>query len=298
MGQGSSTDNASSKESLKDCLLRYSGKAAGSAPEKITLEGIQAYMTSNDAFLRNHYAAREDKVNSYKTIASLTREVGMSEDRQYELCLSAYRNLNRYAGKLSAANIPEPVAPGQAKSVASSSNAEQSKLPQAVRRDLQGLLDNPHSFFALGGRDIKSYENCDPKLLTAAIKADQSFVQNSAAHWSLPPDQAARNTLADRWRDHLNSPQARNEGGVGATNAVPFEAIKNAQTELSNAIKGGYDIRLPQAQADFAQVALSVNLAINASHTLAGRGTDSITEQTMMFSPDGHSNKSSAPRFM
>lgn len=298
MGHASSTDKPSSKESLQACLLRHSGKPVSSSADKVTLEGLQAYMPSTEAMINSHYAKREDKVKSYKTIVKLTGEIGMSEDRQYEICLTAFRNLNRHTGTLSAANIAEPVRPGQAKPVASPPNAEPVKLPEAVRRELQGLLANPHSFLALGGRDLKSYQDCDPKLLMAAINADQGFLRKSAGHWALPPDQAFRNELAESWKTHLSSSQARTGGGVGATNAVPFEAIRNAQAELSNAIKGGYDIRIPQAQADFAQVALSVNLALNSSHTLAGRGTDSITEQTMMFSADGHSNKSSTPRFM
>lgn len=293
MGQGSSTDKSASQQtSVGDCLLRYSAQASSHNPDRITLQGIQTYITSNEALGNGHYVARSDKAGSYTMISDLTKQSGMSEERRYEVCFTAHRNLNRYGQELTHAGIAEPEKPGQTKPIATSSaQTGTSNIPPDTRADLQELLNNPRSFLALSGKPIASYENCDPGKLKEAIHADQAFLIKGAPHWTLDNNSTTRNALATSWSDHLNSPQARNAGSVGATNATPFDAIRGADTELSNAIKGGYDIRTPEAQKAFSEVALGVNLAIHSSNTLAGRGADTLTEQTMLYSPDGHSNK-------
>lgn len=293
MGQGSSTDKSSSRqESVGDCLLRYSAQASSHNPDKITLQGIQTYITSNEALGNGHYAGRSDKVASYTMISDLAKQSGMSDERRYEICFTAHRNLNRYGNALGAAGIAEPEKPGQVKPLESSSaQTGVSNLPPETRANLQELLNNPRSFLALSGKPIGAYEGCDPGKLKDAIHADQEFLIKGAPHWTLENNPTTRGTIAASWADHLNSPQARNAGGVGTTNATPFDAIRGAHVELANAINNGYDIRTPEAQKAFSQVALGVNLAIHSSHTLAGRGADTLTEQTMLHSPDGHSNK-------
>jgi hypothetical protein len=289
MGTGSSKDEVA-YESLTDSLLRHSGKSYSKDPDLITLEGVRAYIKSDQAAGNMHFVPIGKKVEEYRMIDSLTKISGMSGQRKYELCSEAYSRLNNTGHLLSDAGIERPKSPQSIASSSAPSNTNTvSKLPPGTAQELDALLSNPHSFLALSGRKRESFEDCDPSKLNAAIVADKAFLVEGAGYWTLAPQD--RQTVATGWASHLNTSNVLETGLVGATNQTPLHAITGAKTELVNAIQGGYDIRSEGALSAFAKAAAGVNLAINSTNTLAGRGTDSISEQTMLYSPDGHNNR-------
>lgn len=284
MGQGGSTG----RMTLDQRLLTHSRQSTDASPDKITLSGIKDYMGSNDALSSGHYSNRTDKVEAYNTLSRITLASAMSDEHRYDLRTQAYRDFNRNGAILEKAGIEPPQPPQKEQAATSSQTA--SKLPEDIQRDLKALLANPHSFLALSGKGIEAYENCQHKDLRSAIHADQAFVEKGAKYWTLPDD-GRRAGIAESWSGHLQSSDAHNSVGVHATNRTPIDAIRGAQAQLTTAINGGYDITQQGAQTAFSQAALGVNLALNSSQTLAGRGADTVTEQTMLQSPDGHSNQ-------
>ncbi|WP_394540284.1 hypothetical protein PRJ39_06680 [Lysobacter enzymogenes] len=273
---------------LDQRLLVHSHQSTDASPDKITLSGLKDYMGSNDALGAGHYSNRNDKVEAYNTVSRITLASSMSDEHRLDLRRQAYRDFNRNGAVLERAGIEPPQSPQKEQAATSSQTA--SKLPEDIQRDLKALLANPHSFLALSGKGIESYENCQHKDLRSAIHADQTFLEKGATYWTLPDD-GKRAGLAESWANHLQSSETHNAAGAHTSNRTPIDAIRGAQAQLTEAISGGYDITQRSAQAAFSEVALGVNLALNASQTLAGRGADTLTEQTMLQSPDGHSNQ-------
>lgn len=284
MGQAES----SGRLTLDQRLLAHSKQSTDADPDKITFAGLKEYMGSNEAFSAGHYSNRSDKAQAYNTLLKITLESSMSDEHRYDLRTQAYRDFNRNGAALERAGIQPPQAPQKEQAATSSQTA--SKLPEDVQRDLKALLANPHSFLALSGKGIEAYENCQHKDLRNAIHADQTFVKDGAQYWTLPDD-GRRAGLAESWAGHLQSPETHNAVGAHTSNRTPIDAIRGAQAQLTQAINGGYDITQQGAQTAFSRAALGVNLALNSSQTLAGRGADTVTEQTMLQSPDGHSNQ-------
>lgn len=224
----------------------------------------------------------------------------MSDEAENKLMAQAYKSLNGHDHTLEKANIADPasVPNTHADTISNNNNAPSNSgpsHPEELRKQAITLAVNPHSYSSLSGMDTQKLLALDTKALQAVVYADNSFVEATQGRWNLPTGQ--QQTTALHVQNNYNADLCHDLGLAGQTHATPTEAFVNAKDALLKAVNMGFDVygqhtgQQPDDKAlkAFGEVAMSVNLATNVGTTLTGRGADTISEQTMAFSSDGHS---------
>ena len=275
-----------------DLLNARSGNGNSQSPDTVTLKGFNSYINQNNDLKHDTWIPQlpHERVKRYHDIDSLSREIGMSDRARDRIMQSAYTSLNR-KGDLEAAGIVDPatVKHEEPKPRAQDSAPSHNQSEETVRQ-VKDLLSNPHSYFSLSGEKLENLLQKEPGKLNEAILADQRFVDATRDFWNLPSGQ--RQQTAAHIRTHYNEELCTDQLHLaGSSNRTPIDNFMKGKDAAINAVQNGFNIyggENQEALKAFGQVAMSVNNAINSSHTLAGRGADTISEQTMAFSPDGH----------
>lgn len=276
-----------------DLLNARSGHGNSQSPDTVTLKGFNSYISQtydlkHDAWVPQH---PHERVKRYGDIESLSREIGMSDRARDRILQSAYTSLNR-KGDLEAAGIVDPatVKREEPKSRAQESAPNHNQSEETVKQ-VKELLSNPRSYFSLSGEKLENLLQKEPGKLGEAILADRRFVEATKDHWNLDPSQ--RNQTAANVRINYNEELCTGQLHLaGTSNRTPIDNFMKGKDAAIRAVEQGFNIyggENQEALKAFGQVAMSVNNAINSSHTLVGRGADTISEQTMAFSADGHS---------
>lgn len=278
-------------------LLRYSGKFDSVKADDVSLSGMNKYLDKQYGAIRRGVDddGFEHKFR-YNKIEALSEEIGMSEGRRAKFLSDAYTNLNR-TGELDKAHVPDPAA---ARKEAQSEPIAKPRveLPQhdkSIVESLTALLDNPHSYLSLSGQKMEHLLSRDAGTLRSVIHADDSFVEATRKFWTLPEDR--RQNVVQNIQNNYNEELCTNHLHLaGTSNRTPIESFLGGKQAAMNAAERGLDLyggTNNEVLKAFGYAAMGVNLSLNTAGTLAGRGADTMSEQTMAFSADGHSN---APR--
>jgi hypothetical protein len=275
-----------------DLLNARSGQGNSQSPDTVTLKGFNSYINQNNDLKHDTWVPQlpHERVKRYHDIDALSKEIGMSDRARDKIMQSAYTSLNR-KGDLESAGIADPATARreEPRSRAEDSTRTHPQSEETVKQ-VKALLSNPHSYFSLSGEKLESLLQKEPGKLGEAIHADQTFVQATKDHWNLDPGQRAQ--TAANVRNNYNEELCTGQLHLaGTSNRTPIDNFMKGKEAAINAVEQGFNIyggQNQEALKAFGQVAMSVNNAINSSHTLAGRGADTISEQTMSHNPDGH----------
>lgn len=290
-----------------DLLNARSGRGNSDSPDTVTLGGFNSYINQNYDFKHDTWRPQGtgERVKRYHDIEALSTEIGMSEKARGNVLAQAYKTLNGRDGALERADIVDPSLKREVQSVPNSnapSNSNKPSHPEELSRQAVTLALNPHSYSSLSGMNAEKLLALDTRTLDAVVHADNAFVEQTRGHWNLPGNQQQATAL--NVKANYNADLCHNLGLAGQTNATPTEAFVNGKDALLKAVNMGFDVygqhtgHPPDDKAlkAFGQVAMSVNLATSVSTTLTGRGADTISENTMAFSADGHSMGGSGPK--
>ncbi|WP_231118175.1 hypothetical protein [Lysobacter silvisoli] len=309
MTQGQSapgkTNETKPLEQIVKEACRHSDERGNPRPDAITYTGLSKYLNLEQG-RAIHWTpdSAEARVARYRAIETLSGELGMSEGHRLKVLDEGYKTLNgtRRTKPLEEAGIskPAPARSIDAAQASSSAPAASSSAPRAPEHDAQtlasldALLKEPHSFLSLSGHKREHLLALEGKDLRQVVNADEKFVKESAAFWNLDP--TLRADTAQHVAGRFNLELCQQAGAAFATNANPTAAFVAGKGAAVNAVALGYNIYGVDAADNKAALKLlgeatvAINLAVSPQTTLAGRGVDSISEQTMGFSPDGHSN--------
>lgn len=295
-------------QKLIDILNARSMQGNSHSPDTVTYKGMSMYLNEQMGQSMNWNPSHAiERVNRYHDVSDLVKKIGMSEEAGGKLMAQAYKSLNGRDGALEKANITDPATTRSTQTTPVSNNNSAPgnsgpSHPEELRKQAITLALNPHSYSSLSGMDTQKLLALDTRTLQVVVHADNSFVEATKGHWNLPTGQQQATAL--NVKTNYNADLCHTLGLAGQTNATPTEAFVNGKDVLLKAVNMGFDVygqhtgQQPDNKAlkAFGEVAMSVNMAANVGTTLTGRGTDSITEQTMMYSPDGHSNANTGPK--
>ena len=291
-------DPGAKKQELTEELLRYSKKYGSTQADDVSLGGINAYLDKQYGPVRK---GMDDKGFEHKfrydKIEELSGEIGMSDGRRGKLLSDAFRNLNR-TGELDKAEVPDPAARKETQSEPTAK--PKVELPQHDKVIVDGLttlLDNPRSYLSLSGQKMEHLLSRDAGTLRNVIHADETFMDATRNFWTLP--EGHRQGVVQNLQNNYNEDLCTSHLHLaGTSNRTPIESFLKGKEAAMNAASQGLDIyggTNNEVLKSFGYAAMGVNLALNTSGTLAGRGADTMAEQTMAFSPDGHSNTKKGP---
>ncbi len=297
MGSSQSSTGGKAQESTDKIIEKinnFSSNYGSHDPDRVTLQGMNRYLNQKEE------RALDQKVGSspierkmrYDDIANLATTIGMGDEAKFKLLSSAYTSLNTQAKYLEKANVERPSQAPQVQtpSVVPSERGNAHQHPRELAESAVNLALNPHSYSSLSGKTANDLLALDSRTLTAVVHADQTFLDKTANHWTLPDHQRAG--TAQNINTNYDRQLGVQLGLVGQTNATPQIAFENGKDAAIRAVNLGLDIYGGPNQSvlkAFGQAALSINLATEPSQTLAGRGANTISEQTMSHNPDGHS---------
>ena len=297
MGGNQSTQGGKAQDSTDQIIEKInnlSGNYGSHDPDRVSLQGVNRYLNQKEE------KALDQKVGSspierkmrFDDIAGLASTIGMGDDAKFKLLTGAYNSLNTQAKYLERAGVERPTQAPQAQtpSVVQPERSNAPQHPRELAESAVNLALNPHSYTALSGRTANDLLALDSRTLTAVVHADQTFLDKTANHWTLPANQQAG--TAQNVANNYDRQLAVQLGLVGQTNATPQMAFESGKGAAINAVNQGLDIYGGQNQSvlkAFGEAAININLAVEPSQTLAGRGASTISEQTMSHNPDGHS---------
>lgn len=290
------------KSSLKDLieiLNARSRRGDSRSPDTVTFGGMTMYLNEQEERYTDWRPSHPvDRVNRYRDVVALAGRIGMSEQATYQLLTEAYRSLNGRENALGKVGIlaparPQPPTPSV---TPPSRNDNRPQHPEPLQREAIEIAINPHSYCSLMGITTEHLLALDSRTLSEIVHADRNFIASTTNFWNLP--QRERDAVATDVRRDYNASLCYGLGLTGPTNATPTEAFVNGRRGLLRAVELGYDafgshtgqLHDRRALTAYGEVAIVINLALNVTGTLTGRGTDSISERTMAFSPDGHKN--------
>lgn len=298
--QGGESKNPTG-QTLVDILNDRSRQGNSHSADTVTLQGMNMYLNEKAGVYSTWNPSHAfERVNRYLEIQGLAKQIGMSDEAGDKLMAQAYKSLNGRNDALAEAKIADPATIRSTQTIPNTNTAPNTNSgpshPEELRRQAVTLAVNPHSYSSLSGMDTQKLLALDTDSLRVVVHADNSFVEKTQGHWNLPVGQQQATAL--NVKTNYNADLCHSLGLAGQTNATPTEAFVNGKDTLLKAVSQGFDVygqHTGQAPDDkalkaFGQVAMSVNLATNVSNTLTGRGADTISENTMMYSPDGHSN--------
>ncbi|RDZ28505.1 hypothetical protein [Lysobacter silvisoli] len=296
---GSANGGQSKTQELIVKVNNLSGAFDSDRADDATYKGMNRYLNGKDSQHMNWFPDTKDaRVNRYRDITALAGDMGMSEQHRHEVLTQAYKSLNGHDA-LKDAGIAPPGQPARKDDAARASSSVPSQSahehPKDVRQDLDALLSNPRSFLSLSGHKAEDLLKLSTKDLGAAVDADKTFVRDAAPYWNLPGEQ--RQATASHVRDNFNAELSYRLKLTGVTNATPTHAFVAGKETVVSAVNQGYNIysgpNHTEALKAIGQASISINLAVGQQMTLAGRGTDSLAEQTMSQNPDGHNTSKS-----
>lgn len=295
-----------SGQALIDILNARSMQGNSKSPDTVTYQGIGRYLNEQAGVHSGWNPSHAiERVNRYHDVVDMVDKIGMSEEAGKKLLAQAYKSLNGRDHALENAKIADPSLKREPQTVSNSnapSHSDKPSHPEELSRQAVTLALNPHSYSSLSGMNAEKLLALDTRTLQAVVHADNTFVEKTQGHWNLPGNQQQATAL--NVKANYNADLCHNLGLAGQTNATPTEAFVNGKDALLKAVSMGFDVygqhtgQPPDDKAlkAFGQVAMSVNLATSVSTTLTGRGADTISENTMAFSSDGHSMGGSGPK--
>ncbi len=296
MGSSQSTSGGGKFESTAEIIAKinnYSQNYGSKDPNDASVQGMNRYLNEKEGLARDQRVGSSpiERSSRYASIEALSSSIGMDGEARFKLLTNAYNSLNTQQRYLEQAHIEKPTRETATHTVSSSRTEEGPKHPESTRQAAIALAVDPHSYCSLSGMTTKDLLALDTKVLDTIVKADQAFVSSTSGYWTLP--ESRRESTGEHLKQNYTRELAVEIGLAGQSNATPQDAFMSGKSAALNAVSLGYDIyqggRNTDALKAFGEVAMSVNLAKDPSHTLAGRGADTISERTMSFSPDGHS---------
>lgn len=303
MGGKQSTDNGSggnggsSGGELIEKLNNYSGNYGSTDPNRVTYTGMSKYLNQEAGkSLDTRVGSNSvERAIHYSSIQSLAEKIGMDDNPKYKLLNDSYNTLNTQKRYLEEAHIDRPGQPGSKTQSTGANNREAlPEHPKELHKAAVELAVNPHSYTSLSGMKAQDLLKLDTSTLHKVVHADTEFVEKTKDAWNLPQDE--RGKTAVHVGSNYNGDLCHSLGLAGQTNATPTEAFVKGKDALLNAVNQGFDVysqhtgHAPDSKIlkAFGDVAMNVNLAKDPAQTLTGRGADTISENTMAFSSDGH----------
>ncbi|NUO76556.1 MAG: hypothetical protein HOQ32_11140 [Lysobacter sp.] len=298
------TEVVKTTEHIVKEACRYSGVHQGAHPDAISYGGLSQYLNREmGKELQWAPGTTAERADRYNAIVALSGTLGMSESHHLTVLTEGYASLNG-SGRtrhLQVAGIPAPsraraadAAQASSSAPAGSSSASAPEHDAQTLASMDALLKEPHSFLSLSGHRREHLLALESKDLRQAVNADEKFVKESTGFWNL--DDALRADTARHVAGRFNLELCQEAGAAFATNANPTAAFVAGKDAAVNAVHMGYNlygVGAADAKAAlklFGETTVAINLAVSPQTTLAGRGVDSISEQTMGLSPDGHAN--------
>lgn len=286
-----------SGQALIDILNARSLQGNSRSPDTVTYQGIARYLNEVDgkhmSWSPSHDLERQSR---YLEVVGIVKKIGMSEEASKKLLGEAYKSLNGRHDALKKEGIPNPLANNQTQTIENNTNAPKKTdvdpIPEDLKRRAIALAINPHSYCSLSGMTTEQLLLLDKGTLSKVVHADESFVKNTKDHWNLA--QQDRGPTASNLRDNYNEDLCTNREKLnlaGVSNRTPIDNFLKGKEIAIKAVEMGLDIYGDNNKVlkAFGIAAMEINNAMNSSNTLVGRGMDTISEQTMAFSPDGHS---------
>jgi hypothetical protein len=280
-----------SGEKLIDTLNARSSQGNSHSPDTVTFQGMTMYLNEQGekpyGWRPSHPVERSIR---YGEIQSLVGTIGMSDEAGNKLIANAYKSLNGRDNALGQSGIVDPATIRSTHPTSPSSDNSAPKHPKELQEAAVKLAVDPHSYCSLSGMTTQKLLALDSRTLDLVVRADNEFVDKTRNNWNLPDGQ--RQAVATHVRNNYNEDLCTGQLHLaGTSNRTPIDAFLSGKDPAIKAVNQGFDIYGGNQQAlkAFGEVAMSINLATSPSQTLAGRGADTISERTMAFSPDGHS---------